>query len=147
MKVQRLALPFALLGLPLSIGLLLHERAAGAQSVPAIVRARAIELVDGRGRVRAQLDVESNGEVVFRLRDANGTIRVKLGASEAGSGLLLANEVGLCPTRRPAKSDFVRHTGIHAPGPLIGTGRRDGCPAPTERRPHRGSTSGTGRCR
>ena len=29
---------------------------------------------------------------VLLLRDQNGTIRVKLGASESGSGLLLANE-------------------------------------------------------
>jgi hypothetical protein len=37
--------------------------------------------------------VESNGEVVFRLRDAQGTIRVKMGASEDGSGLLLINDL------------------------------------------------------
>jgi hypothetical protein len=36
--------------------------------------------------------VESSGEVVFRLRDANGTIRVKVGASEEGSGLVLLDE-------------------------------------------------------
>ena len=42
--------------------------------------------------MRAQLDVEAEGEVVFRLRDSNGTIRVKLGASESGSGLVLADE-------------------------------------------------------
>jgi hypothetical protein len=36
--------------------------------------------------------VESDGEVVFRLLDDRGTIRVKLGANEEGSGLLLAND-------------------------------------------------------
>jgi len=30
-------------------------------------RGRALELVDGRGQVRARLNVESDGEVVFRL--------------------------------------------------------------------------------
>jgi hypothetical protein len=70
----------------------LYDRPAAAQSVPDVVRARAIELVDARGRVRAQLNVESTGEVVLRLRDSTGTIRVKLGASDDGSGLLLANE-------------------------------------------------------
>ena len=53
------------------------------------VRARAIELVDQHGQVRGQLNVESNGEAVFRLRDAKGEVRVKLGADGDGSGLLL----------------------------------------------------------
>ena len=37
--------------------------------------------------------MESNGEVVFRLRDEKGTVRVKMGASEEGSGLLLINHL------------------------------------------------------
>ena len=92
MKIHRLAVAFLSIGLLLLLGVLLHERPADAETVPAVLRAQAIELVDSRGQVRAQLNVESNGEVVFRLRDTNGTIRVKLGASETGSGLLLANE-------------------------------------------------------
>jgi len=44
------------------------------------------------GRIRARLNVEDDGEVVLRLLDQRGTIRVKLGASETGSGLLLAND-------------------------------------------------------
>jgi hypothetical protein len=40
----------------------------------------------------ARLSVESNGEAVFRMRDAEGTIRVKLGASKDGSGLVLLDE-------------------------------------------------------
>jgi hypothetical protein len=80
------------IGLLLVLGMLLHERPAQAEAVPAVLRAQAIELVDSRGRVRAQLNVTPDGEAVFRLRDANGVIRVKLGADEAGSGLLLANE-------------------------------------------------------
>jgi two-component sensor histidine kinase len=43
--------------------------------------------------VRAQLNVESNGEVVIRLRDEKETIRVKLGASEDGSGLVLLDDL------------------------------------------------------
>jgi hypothetical protein len=73
-------------------GVLIHERSAGAQVVPAVLRAQKLELVDGRGVVRATLKTEPNGEVVFRLRDADGVIRVKLAASRSGSGLLLANE-------------------------------------------------------
>jgi hypothetical protein len=49
--------------------------------------------VDERGRIRARLNVEPGGAVVFRLLDDHGTIRVKLGADQDGSGLLLANDV------------------------------------------------------
>jgi hypothetical protein len=74
------------------LGALSLDRPAGAKRVPSLLRARAIELVDGRGQTRVQIQVERNGEVVFRLRDEDGAIRVKLGASRTGSGLLLLNE-------------------------------------------------------
>ena len=92
MAIKRLVLSCAVLAVTAVVGSLVHERAAEAQTRPVVLRAHAIELVDARGEVRAQLNVEPDGEVVFRLRDAKGTIRVKLGASERGSGLLLANE-------------------------------------------------------
>lgn len=76
----------------LVLGVVLHERPAEAKAVPKVVRAQMIELVDGRGVRRASLKVEPQGAVVFRLFDETGTIRVKLGAGEDGSGLLLANE-------------------------------------------------------
>lgn len=91
MKIQRFALASISIGLLVLVGVLLRERPADGQAVPALLRAQAIELVDGRGQVRAQLNVSPDGEVVFRLRDENGTIRAKLGADESGSGLLLAN--------------------------------------------------------
>jgi hypothetical protein len=65
---------------------------AGAQGGPAVILGRALELVDGRGQLRARFNVESSGEVVLRLLDEQGTIRVKLGANKDGSGLLLAND-------------------------------------------------------
>jgi hypothetical protein len=76
------------------LGSLLQERPADAHAkvVPTVLRGRAIELVDRRGRVRAQLNVSADGEVIFRLRDENGTIRAKLGADETGSGLLLIDD-------------------------------------------------------
>jgi hypothetical protein len=75
------------------VAVLLLDRPAGADRVPSVLRARTIELVDGRGQVRAQIKVERpSREVVFRLRDQDGQVRVKLGASRDGSGLLLANE-------------------------------------------------------
>ena len=69
-----------------------QTKSNNSQSVSPIIRARAIELVDDKGQSRALLNVEANGETVFRLRDAKGTIRVKLGASEDGSALLLLND-------------------------------------------------------
>ena len=66
--------------------------AGEAGKVPAVLSARMIELVDERGQSRASLKTEPGGEVVFRLRDAKGIIRVKLGGSEDGSGLLLLDD-------------------------------------------------------
>jgi hypothetical protein len=60
--------------------------------VPEVLRARMLELVDEEGRVRANLKVEEGGEVVFRLRDVEGTIRVKIGAGKDGSGLVLMDD-------------------------------------------------------
>jgi hypothetical protein len=56
-----------------------------------VLRAQKIELVDARGVTRARLSTEADGEVVLRLIAANGELRVKLGAANDGSGLLLAN--------------------------------------------------------
>ena len=92
MAARSLAILISAVAVLFVSGALLYERSVAAQTASKHLRAEAIELVDARGRVRAQLSVESSGEVVFRLRDSSGTIRVKLGASDDGSGLLLANE-------------------------------------------------------
>jgi hypothetical protein len=81
------------------------EAAEGSAGALAPLRTRALELVDDRGVVRSRLDVETSGEVVFRLMDPNGTIRVKLGAGEDGSGLLLLDE-----TTEPAVHLIARRT-------------------------------------
>jgi hypothetical protein len=60
---------------------------------PSVLRAQRIELVDERGIVRARLNTESNGEVMLRLMNQQGEIRVKLGASSEGSGLILMNDL------------------------------------------------------
>lgn len=98
MKTNRLAMALTIINFLLLIVLLVQSRAIANQTIPQVLRARAFELVDENGQVRAQLNVESNGEVVFRLRDQNGMIHVKLGASEEGPGLLLANQDGTSPT-------------------------------------------------
>ena len=56
------------------------------------VRVRVFELVDAEGRVRSRINVEENGEVLLRLYDQQGAIRVKLGGGQDGSGLVLLND-------------------------------------------------------
>jgi hypothetical protein len=84
-------LSVALAGVALTLAGMLAARSGGdpATTKPGVLRATAIELVDEKGRVRGQLNVEASGEAVLRLRDASGEIRVKLGAGDDGSGLLL----------------------------------------------------------
>lgn len=69
-----------------------QAEAGDGPDVPAVLRARTIELVDDRGQVRASLKVAPEGEAVFRLMDARGTIRFKAGAAEDGTGLLLLDD-------------------------------------------------------
>ena len=92
MKIQRLALAVTAINLALLLLTLGWTWSTTAQDVPAVLRGRMVELVDDRAQVRSRLSVESDGAVVLRLFDRNGTIRVKLGADEDGSGLLLADE-------------------------------------------------------
>jgi hypothetical protein len=93
MKVHRITIALTLLNFCLLLVTLVQTRPVTAQNVAAVLRGRAIELLDERGQVRAQLTVEpNNNEAVIRLRDPKGIIRVKMGASEDGSALLLLNE-------------------------------------------------------
>ena len=92
MKLPRLVLALTALNVVLMILAWNQGLRASEGAAPALVRTRALELVDDRGVVRSRLNVEPGGEVVLRLIDQNGTIRVKLGAGENGSGLLLLDE-------------------------------------------------------
>jgi hypothetical protein len=92
MKTQRIAVTLTAVNLVLLLSALVQARPAGDQAIAPLLRTRVLELVDGRGTVRARLNVESDGQVVFRLLDQTGTIRVKLGAAKDGSGLVLAND-------------------------------------------------------
>src|SRR4030042_5348228 len=110
----------ALLGIVLVLVLGRPASTRGDGNAP-VLRAGAIELIDTGGQVRAQLQVEPDGEVVFRLRDEAGTIRVKLGAGRHGSGLLLLDETtepGIqLIARRTAGADRPTTTTIHLFGP------------------------------
>lgn len=106
MNTNRLAIALTVINLILLIVVIAQSRMIANQTIPEVLRVRAFELVDENGRVRAQLNIdETNGEVIFRLRDEKETIRVKLGASEEGSGLLLINDLTEPGVHLMAKQD------------------------------------------
>lgn len=119
MKVRLTFVLFAinLAFLPLSCS---AARSSTAQASNQTLRIRVLELVDANGKVRSRLNVESSGEVVFRLFDQTGTIRVKLGAGEDGSGLVLNDETtepGVhILARRAPKPDRPKTTSITLTG-------------------------------
>ena len=92
MKTQVSIIGLIALNVVLLLCIAAQPKPDSQQGVQSIVRARAIELVDDKGRVRASLNVATNGEAVFRMRDADETIRLKLGASKDGSALLLLDD-------------------------------------------------------
>jgi hypothetical protein len=92
MKFQRLAIALSVFNLLLLMFLAAQDHSSAQQGIPEVLRARAIEVVDENGKVRAQLNIEKTGEAVFRLRDQKGTIRTKIGAGEGGSGLSLMDD-------------------------------------------------------
>ena len=105
MKMQRLLLALTVVNLGLLIFLLLpHIRPALANSEPPVLRGRALEIVDERGRVRASINVlpakkQPNGEtyaetVLLRLMTERGRPSVKIGASEQTSGMSFAGPTG-----------------------------------------------------
>ena len=94
MNTNRPALVLTVINFILLIAVLAQSRIIATQRIPEVLRVRTFQLVDENGEVRAQLNVDgTNGEVIFRMMDQQGTIRVKMGASEDGSGLLLANHL------------------------------------------------------
>jgi hypothetical protein len=92
MNTNRLPLMLTFINVLLLIAILIQSRMIASKPVPDVLRVRAFELVDEEGQIRAQFSVEASGEVVFRLRDEHGIIRVKLGATQEGSGLVLIND-------------------------------------------------------
>ncbi len=100
MKIQRLLIALTLVNLALLIFTLPQIRPAVAEAAPPVLRGRALEIVDERGRVRASLNVlpagtQPNGEayaetVLLRLITERGRPSVKIGASEQAAGVSLA---------------------------------------------------------
>lgn len=90
MKTSHSMLVAAVVGIAVACGVSAAQSDRASENI-SVLRAQKIELVDARGVTRARLSTEPDGEVVLRLIAANGELRVKLGASNDGSGLLLAN--------------------------------------------------------
>lgn len=67
-------------------------QASQNEKIPAVLRAQSIELVDKQGQARAQLFLGEDGGGNLRLRDGSGTVRVKLGATPTGAGLILFDQ-------------------------------------------------------
>jgi hypothetical protein len=93
-----------LVNLVVLIGSLGTLRPAVAQGVPAVLRGRALEIVDDQGRVRASVTVIPGGTspkgdrhaetVLLRLITERGRPSVKIGASEEAAGLSFAGPTG-----------------------------------------------------
>ena len=106
MKTQRLLIVLTAVNLGLLGYQLLQPRVglAATADVPAVIRARSLEIIDDRGKVRASLSVIPedpkviwNGKpypeiVLLRMMSPDGRPNVKLGATRLGSGLVIGGE-------------------------------------------------------
>jgi hypothetical protein len=92
MKIQGPFLALVTVLFVLLVIVVVRDRPAEAKGPPGIVRARGLEIVDARGRVRATLKSYADGQVVLKFSDSNGLLRAKLGAGATGSGIVLADE-------------------------------------------------------
>ncbi len=106
MKTERLLILFTAVNAGLLVYQMVrpHLSTAATIDVQTVIRGRALEIVDDRGRVRASLSVLPEdpkhmwkGEpypetVLLRLITADGRPNVKLGASKRGAALLIGGE-------------------------------------------------------
>jgi hypothetical protein len=107
-KLQRLTIMLTALNFMLLAFGLAQLRPAIAQEVAPVLRARALEIVDAQGRVRAEIKVlpaqptltmpdGTTGypeAVQLRLISSQNSPHVKLVTTEDGSGLVLGGEKG-----------------------------------------------------
>lgn len=84
MKTQRMLLA----ALASNLVLLTFIAARPSQDTFDKISVREFQLVDSKNVERASIKLEDTGEVVFRMRDASGTIRVKIGGDENGTGFV-----------------------------------------------------------
>lgn len=123
MKWQRLAGILTVLNLVLLIGLVAEFRPVTAASdVAPVLRGRALELVDEKGRLRAEIKVfpaqrnlkMPDGTIGFpetvqlRLIDSSGSPHVKLGTQEDGAGLVLGGQGGYLQFLSRGSKNFIK---------------------------------------
>jgi hypothetical protein len=106
MSTQRLVVALTVVNVVLVACSLIRPGAAAPEGAAPVLRGRALELVDDRGRVRASIQVlpadpsvkmpdGTTGypeTVLLRLISAKGAPNVKLAATEDGSALVLGGE-------------------------------------------------------
>src|ERR1700693_6590762 len=99
MKIQRLFIALTVVNIVLLVCSLVQSRTVAAQAAAPVLRGRALQIVDDRGRVRASIQVlpasrQKNGELSFetvllRLIAEQGRPSVKIASSEESAGLAL----------------------------------------------------------
>jgi hypothetical protein len=106
MKSQRLLVVVTVFNILLLLFSLDQTRAVTAEGIAPVLRGRALEIVDDRGRIRASITIlpadptvkMPDGTigypetVLLRLICPKGRPNVKLGATDRGAGLLLGGE-------------------------------------------------------
>jgi hypothetical protein len=106
MKSQRFLIVLTVFNILLLVFSVGQTRAVATRGDVPILRGRALEIVDERGRVRASIRIQpadptmrmQDGTigypetVLLRLIDSRGGPNVKLGATERGAGLFLGGE-------------------------------------------------------
>jgi hypothetical protein len=111
-----------LLNLGLLVFALSQLRPVAAQGDAGVLRGRALELVDERGRVRAEIKVlpaepdlkMPDGtvgypeSVLLRLIDSKGGPNVKLSTTEDGSGMVLGGEDGYIQILSRGTKNFIK---------------------------------------
>ena len=121
-KMQRLTLIITAFNLVLFAFGLAQLRPAVAQQVAPVLRARALEIVDEQGRVRAEIKVlpaeptlkmpdGTTGypeAVQLRLISSGGNPNVKLVTTEDGSGLVLGGEKGYTQLLSRTTDPFIK---------------------------------------
>jgi len=107
MKTQRLLIVLTAVNLGLLCYQVIQPRLAVASTLnsPGVLRGRALEIVDDRGRIRASIAILPEDPkviwkgkpypetVLLRLVSPEGKPNVKLGASKRGAGLVIGGEL------------------------------------------------------
>ena len=106
MKIQPLLLVLTLVNATMLAVTLAEPRASRAEAIAPVLRARALEIVDGQGKLRASISVlpgdpayrMPDGTVgypettLLRLIDQHGRPNVKISATQQGGGVGLGGE-------------------------------------------------------